>query len=115
MRARTGRSSRRTTSTAATTTTTARASKSPLRIRGILRGMLPHARALGILVLLAGPAAAAPLAPLPPQPAGVPWPTTAWPTAEPEVTPGALDRLLAVTAAPQPLLGETRAVVVGHR
>jgi CubicO group peptidase (beta-lactamase class C family) len=77
--------------------------------------MLPHARALGILALLAAPAAAAPLAPLPPQPAGVPWPTTAWPTAEPEVTPGALDRLLAVTAAPQPLLGETRAVVVVHR
>ncbi|MGZ3425269.1 MAG: serine hydrolase domain-containing protein [Polyangia bacterium] len=65
-------------------------------------------------VALAGTRAiASPLVPLPPQPAGVAWPTGDWPTGP--LPPGIEDRLehaLAVTATRQAKLGETRAVVI---
>ncbi len=55
---------------------------------------------------------------LPPQPEGTPWPTTAWPEAEPppEVADGlgaALDALLGPDA--DPAVGHTNAVAVVHR
>lgn len=58
--------------------------------------------------------AAAPLVPLPPQPADVPWPTVEWPTGPlPTTVPAAqLEAALAVTADKATPLGETRAVVV---
>jgi CubicO group peptidase (beta-lactamase class C family) len=58
----------------------------------------------------------APLVPLPPQPADVPWPTKQWPTGPlpPTVSTAALEPLLAVTAGPRPKLGQTRAVVIIH-
>ena len=54
------------------------------------------------------------LHPLPPQPPDVPWPTREWPTGPlpAGVSGPALERQLAVVAAPQPLLGQTRAVLV---
>src|SRR5258706_3058365 len=56
-----------------------------------------------------------PLQQLPPQPADVPWPDTSWPTGPvPEGIGDRLDRELAVVAARDPRLGETRAVVVVH-
>jgi CubicO group peptidase (beta-lactamase class C family) len=69
---------------------------------------------LGVGLLLVGRAgAAAPLVPLPPQPPGVPWPTQQWPTGPvPPAAVAGVERALAVVAAPDPLLGETRAVVV---
>src|SRR4051794_19899568 len=80
--------------------------------------MLPHVRlagAIAIGLLLARPAAAAPLVPLPPQPAGVPWPTQQWATGPAPATAAAgLQRALAVVDAPAPLLGQPRAVVVIH-
>ncbi len=63
----------------------------------------------------AGAASAQQLVPLPPQPAGLAWPTQDWETA---TLPADLDRAaydLAVTeafAGPHPLMGETRAVIV---
>ena len=58
---------------------------------------------------------AAPLVPLPPQPADVAWPTRVWPEAPPTIaTPAALDELLRVTDGKRPGLGETRAVIVVH-
>jgi CubicO group peptidase (beta-lactamase class C family) len=71
--------------------------------------------ALAAVVLACGTAAAQELHPLPPQPAGTPWPTQEWETAP---LPGDVDRAaydLAVTeafAGPHPLMGETRAVIV---
>lgn len=61
-----------------------------------------------------GTAAAPPLRPLPPQSADVPWPTAAWPTGPlpAGVNAERLEQELAVVAAGQPRLGETRAVVV---
>ncbi|MEA2697644.1 MAG: hypothetical protein QOI66_1915 [Myxococcales bacterium] len=66
------------------------------------------------IVALPGRGVAEPLAPLRAQPQGVPWPTQEWPQgALPAgVSAAALDQLLTVTAAPHPLLGETRAVVI---
>lgn len=49
--------------------------------------------------------------PLPPQPADVPWPTTDWPVSL-RTNDDALERMLAVTRAADPILGETRAVIV---
>jgi CubicO group peptidase (beta-lactamase class C family) len=72
--------------------------------------------ALCAFLALAGPrAGAAPLAPLPPQPAGVSWPTSEWPTGPlPSGIDDRLERALAVVDAKQPKLGETRAVVIIH-
>jgi hypothetical protein len=66
--------------------------------------------ALGI-GLLVGPVAAAPLVPLPPQPADVPWPTKGWPTG-PGTSSPALEALLSVVGPVHPLLGQTRALVI---
>jgi CubicO group peptidase (beta-lactamase class C family) len=73
-----------------------------------------------LLVVLAPPALAqTPLVPLPPQPAGVPWPTQAWPTGEPEAgvdraaLAAAIDALFAKTGRGG--VPDTRAVVVVHR
>jgi CubicO group peptidase (beta-lactamase class C family) len=59
---------------------------------------------------------AALLVALPPQPAGVPFPTREWPTAPlpAGADAAAVERALAATAAVDPELGETRAVVVVH-
>lgn len=68
-----------------------------------------------LVFLAAGSAAAQGLAPLPPQPEGVPWPTHAWQEAP---LPADVDRAtfdLAMTeafAGPHPLMGETRAVLI---
>jgi CubicO group peptidase (beta-lactamase class C family) len=65
--------------------------------------------------LVSRAAASAPLHPLPPQPADVPWPTTEWPIGAPP--PGVaqlLDDALSLVSARDPKLGETRAVVVIH-
>jgi CubicO group peptidase (beta-lactamase class C family) len=80
----------------------------------MLRGAI-----LALVFATAGASAAAAqeraLAPLPPQPAGVAWPTQEWETAP---LPADVDRAaydLAVTeafAGPHPLFGETRAVIV---
>lgn len=71
----------------------------------------------GVIVLSGGVATAQPLVPLPAQSADVPWPTKAWPTAElpSTVSRPALEQLLKVVDAPQPLLGQTRAVVIIQR
>jgi len=78
-------------------------------------------RTLGLVCLMAlaslsaaGRSRAEPLVPLRAQPQDVPWPTREWPRGPlpSGVSPAALDDLLKVTAAPQPLLGETRAVVI---
>ncbi len=62
---------------------------------------------------LSGAAIAAPLVPLPPQPADLPWPTHDWTEAAPTVsTPAALEELLRVTDGKRPGLGETRSVVI---
>jgi CubicO group peptidase (beta-lactamase class C family) len=62
-----------------------------------------------------GAAAAPSLHPLPPQPADVPWPDAAWPTGPlPAGAAARLEPLLAVTAAPEAKLGETRAIVIIH-
>lgn len=58
-----------------------------------------------------------PLPPLPPQPPGVPWPTEAWPTAEPldlGADAGHLTDLLDVLVAdqPHPVMGQTFAAAV---
>jgi CubicO group peptidase (beta-lactamase class C family) len=74
--------------------------------------------AVSLALLVAGDSGSSvyritPLAPLPAQPAGVPWPGKAWPTGP--IPPGAaaaVERALAATAASDPLLGETRAVVI---
>ena len=68
--------------------------------------MLAQARRAVTIALLG-------LVPLPPQPAGVAWPTAGWPTGE--LPPGVGDKLeplLAVTQQKLPSLGETRAVVI---
>ena len=51
---------------------------------------------------------------LPPQPAGVPWPTDRWPEAEPKADPGRLAAVVAEAFGPaaSPDLGETHALVV---
>jgi CubicO group peptidase (beta-lactamase class C family) len=81
--------------------------------------MLPRKRVPWLavaLVTVAAESAAAPLVPLPPQPAGVPWPTRQWPTAAPPAAPAGawLAKALEVVEAPRELLGETRAVIVVH-
>jgi CubicO group peptidase (beta-lactamase class C family) len=83
--------------------------------------MLPAARRIvillgAVLALASGVArAGSPLVPLPKQPAGVPWPTDAWPPGPmPEGAADKLASLLAVVATRDPNLGETRAVVVVH-
>ncbi len=60
---------------------------------------------------------AAPLVPLPPQPADVPWPTQRWPAGPlpPGVDAGELAKLLDVVDRLDDLLGETRAVVLVYR
>ncbi len=60
---------------------------------------------------------AAPLVPLPAQPADVPWPTQRWPAGPlpPGVDVGALAKLLDVVDRTDDLLGETRAVVLVYR
>jgi len=60
---------------------------------------------------------AAPLVPLPAQPADVPWPTQRWPTGQlpSSVDAGTLAKLLDAVDRTDELLGETRAVVVVHR
>ncbi len=65
-----------------------------------------------VLLLLA-----APLVPLPAQPADVPWPTQQWPThpLPSGVDASTLAKLLDVVDRVDDLLGETRAVVVVHR
>ena len=59
------------------------------------------------------------LVPLPPQPAGVPWPTADWPVGAvaPDVDRARIDRALdrAFTADAQRPLGETHGVVLVHR
>jgi CubicO group peptidase (beta-lactamase class C family) len=76
----------------------------------MLRGMVAAA-----VLMFAGAAAGQELHPLPPQPAGAPWPTQDWETAP---LPADADRAaidLAVTeafAGVHPLMGETRAVLV---
>lgn len=78
------------------------------------------------LLLLASPALPAwgadgPLAPLPPQPAGVPWPTEAWPEAAPGPGVDAARLAAAVRGAFEPSAAEsgrpdeTRALLVVHR
>jgi CubicO group peptidase (beta-lactamase class C family) len=69
----------------------------------------------GAIAQSASPAPA--LHALPAQTPDVPWPTTAWPTAPlgAGVDSARVEAALAATAAPRPLLGETRAVVVIHR
>jgi CubicO group peptidase (beta-lactamase class C family) len=81
--------------------------------------MRRHKSALTGLLAIAAAAAAARAAPpglhpLPPQPTDVPWPTRDWPTGPlpAGVSRAQLDKLLAVVDAPQPLLGQTRAVLV---
>jgi CubicO group peptidase (beta-lactamase class C family) len=75
----------------------------------------------GLALLATGAHAEAPAAtglqPLPPQAADVPWPTTEWPVGPlaAGVNAAQLEVVLAVVAAPQPGLGETRAVVIIHR
>lgn len=55
---------------------------------------------------------------LPPQPVGVPWPTSTWPSGDPapDVDGDRLDDLVeqAFAANPNPSLGATRAVLVAH-
>ncbi|HET6284107.1 MAG TPA: serine hydrolase [Polyangia bacterium] len=69
-----------------------------------------------MLAVVAGtsPVVAAPPSPLPPQPAGVPWPTKEWPTGPlpSSVSVPALEEMLRVVQARRPLLGQTRAVVI---
>ncbi len=66
--------------------------------------------------LAQGANAAADLPALPPQTAGVPWPTVAWPTGPlPDGAVDPLNRALALVGARDRRLGETRAVVVIHR
>jgi CubicO group peptidase (beta-lactamase class C family) len=68
--------------------------------------MLAQARRAVTIALLG-------LVPLPPQPAGVAWPTGEWPTGElPAGAGDKLEPLLAVTQQKLPGLGETRAVVI---
>src|SRR5690606_9134707 len=82
------------------------------RGRVMLRGALA---ALAALALSASAGAAQTLHPLPPQPAGVPWPTQGWESAP---LPADVDRAafdLAVTeafAGLHPRMHETRAVVI---
>src|SRR5262245_28642661 len=66
-------------------------------------------------LIVDGSASASDLRPLPPQPAGVPWPTSSWPTGP--LPDGAAERLesaLGVVQARDEKLGETRAVVIIH-
>jgi CubicO group peptidase (beta-lactamase class C family) len=72
---------------------------------------------MAALLLQAATGSAAPLQPLPPQTADVPWPTAAWPEGPlpPAVQAPALDALLGVTNGKRPGLGETRAVVIVER
>ncbi|MDB4971288.1 MAG: hypothetical protein JWN44_6977 [Myxococcales bacterium] len=88
-----------------------------------MAAMLPEARhvvtSLAALLALGATALAEPsqpLQPLPPQAADVPWPTKQWPTGPlpATVTADRLEPFLAVTAARQAKLGETRAVVIIH-
>jgi CubicO group peptidase (beta-lactamase class C family) len=59
---------------------------------------------------------ARPLVPLPPQPAGVPWPTEAWPTADPDpAVAGRLVALLDDLTGDVDRYGTTYAVAVAHR
>ncbi len=81
----------------------------------VLAGLLAIAATAGLAASRAGLAApAAGLHPLPPQPSDVPWPTKEWPTGPlpAGVSKSELEKLLAVVASPQPLLGQTRAVLV---
>jgi CubicO group peptidase (beta-lactamase class C family) len=65
---------------------------------------------------VAAPGPPVPLTPLPAQPPDVAWPTRQWPTGplSAAVSPPALEQLLAVVGKRDPLLGETRAVVIVH-
>jgi CubicO group peptidase (beta-lactamase class C family) len=59
---------------------------------------------------------ARPLVPLPPQPVGVPWPTEAWPTADPDpAVAGRLVALLDDLTGDVDRYGTTYAVAVAHR
>jgi CubicO group peptidase (beta-lactamase class C family) len=72
-------------------------------------------RAALIALFVCAPAFAAPLVPLPAQPADVPWPTHDWPTGDlPSSAVAALEPLLGVVGQTSPSLGETRAVVIIH-
>jgi CubicO group peptidase (beta-lactamase class C family) len=69
-----------------------------------------------LMALAESTVVAPPLPVLPPQPVDVPWPTTSWPVGTlPEGAADRLDQALAVVAARDPRLGETRAVVIIHR
>src|SRR4051812_1182517 len=77
--------------------------------------MVPPTRVVCLAVLLGWSltARAAPLAPLPAQPVGVPYPAKDWPTGSvPPAASAAVELALSATAARDPLLGETRAVVI---
>jgi CubicO group peptidase (beta-lactamase class C family) len=64
-------------------------------------------------VVFVASSARAQLVSLPPQPAGVPWPTKDWPTAPPAgVAQAGLEQALAVVDKAHSLLVETRAVVI---
>jgi CubicO group peptidase (beta-lactamase class C family) len=70
--------------------------------------------ALVASIAISYPAASAPLVPLPPQQPDVPWPTRQWPTgALPAgVSQAELEEHLKVVAAPHPVLGQTRALLI---
>ncbi len=73
-----------------------------------------RAAVLSALLFASLRVSAAPLVPLPPQPADVPWPTEDWPTGPLPATVNAAELAAALRATTQqaPPLGETRAVVV---
>ena len=72
------------------------------------------AAAVSLALLVAtSPVPIAPPHPLPAQPASVPWPTKEWPAGPvPARAAAAVEKALAATAVTDPLLGETRAVVI---
>src|SRR5206468_3999514 len=87
----------------------------------ILRRMITDRRSIGAVslsVLLtafaSGRVLANTLVPLRPQPPGVEWPDKDWPTGPlpASVSAAALEKVLSFTAAEQPALGQTRAVVI---
>ncbi len=73
---------------------------------------------LVVALILAMPAAAQPLAPLPPHPVGLAWPTAGWETGEiPEESRETVEALIAEAMSKHPgdVMGETRALVIIHR
>jgi CubicO group peptidase (beta-lactamase class C family) len=78
--------------------------------------MVPRFCAVALCLLLARTVGATPLAALPAQADGVPWPTRAWPsgTLPPGVGGPALDELIGLVDRRDPRLGETRAVLIIH-